>query len=133
MTDAINPSHYQQHPSGLQIIEMTRHMPFSLGNAFKYIARAMHKHDSPLEDLKKAQWYLEDYATNFTERLPTNINKMLWDKAVIAVNTKRHDFFYHELDQSVLYDIYKMAFEHHVHTDTQKALFKLHQMVRQVS
>ncbi len=30
---------------------------FSLGNAIKYIARAEHK-DKKLEDLKKAQWYL---------------------------------------------------------------------------
>ena len=133
MSDAINPSHYQQHPSGMQPIEMIRHMPFSLGNAFKYIARAMHKHDSPLEDLKKAQWYLGDYATSFTERLPSNINKMLWDKAVVGFRTKYHDFFVHESDQSVLYDIYKLSFAHHVYEDTQKALFKVHHMIREAT
>ena len=32
---------------------------FSLGNAIKYIMRAGKKEDNPVQDLKKAQWYLE--------------------------------------------------------------------------
>ena len=31
---------------------------FCLGNAFKYIYRCQKKHESPVEDVKKAQWYL---------------------------------------------------------------------------
>lgn len=58
MKDAINPSHYKSHPSGVQCIEVTEHMNFCLGNAMKYIWRAGLKGDA-IEDLKKARWYLE--------------------------------------------------------------------------
>jgi hypothetical protein len=57
--DAINPSHYRRHPSGIECIEVTRHMNFNTGNAIKYIWRYLDK-DDPVENLKKAQWYLDD-------------------------------------------------------------------------
>ncbi len=31
---------------------------FCLGNAFKYLWRCLKKHRTPVEDLKKARWYL---------------------------------------------------------------------------
>lgn len=31
---------------------------YCIMNAFKYIFRCLKKHDSPLDDLKKAQWYI---------------------------------------------------------------------------
>ena len=34
---------------------------FCLCNAFKYIYRCKHKHDSPVEDVKKARWYLTKF------------------------------------------------------------------------
>lgn len=34
---------------------------FCLCNSFKYLYRCMHKHDSPLEDIDKAIWYLNKY------------------------------------------------------------------------
>jgi Protein of unknwon function (DUF3310) len=58
MTDAINPPHYQAHPSGIQCIEITEHMNFCLGNAIKYIWRAGLKNNA-IEDLRKARWYLD--------------------------------------------------------------------------
>jgi hypothetical protein len=57
--DAINPAHYRKHPSGIECIEVTRHMNFNTGNAIKYIWRYLDKGD-PVENLKKAQWYLDD-------------------------------------------------------------------------
>ena len=57
--DPINhPSHYTSHPSGIESIEITKHMSFTLGNAVKYIWRADLKHDA-IEDLKKAAWYIQ--------------------------------------------------------------------------
>jgi hypothetical protein len=56
--DPINPSHYRKHPSGVECIEITEHMTFNSGNAVKYIWRYMDKGD-PVENLRKAQWYLE--------------------------------------------------------------------------
>ena len=56
--DAVNhPKHYTQHPSGVECIEITEHMGFTLGNAMKYIWRADFKNG--VEDLKKAKWYIE--------------------------------------------------------------------------
>lgn len=57
--DAVeHPSHYTSHPSGVECIEITRHMNFPLGNAVKYIWRADLKHDA-IEDLRKARTYLD--------------------------------------------------------------------------
>lgn len=56
--DNINPKHYKEHPSGIECIDITKHMGFCLGNAIKYIWRAGKKGDA-IEDLQKAVWYLE--------------------------------------------------------------------------
>jgi hypothetical protein len=58
--DQVNhPKHYTSHPSGVECIEITRHMGYNLGNAMKYIWRCDLKRDA-IEDLKKAIWYLQD-------------------------------------------------------------------------
>ena len=58
MTDNINhPKHYTSHPSGVECIQVTEHMSFNLGNAVKYLWRADEK-GAPLDDLKKAAWYI---------------------------------------------------------------------------
>lgn len=57
-----HPPHYTKHLSGVECIEITRHMGFNLGNAIKYIWRADLKGNS-LEDLKKAIFYIEDELT----------------------------------------------------------------------
>lgn len=58
ISDAIDPSHYRAHPSGVECIQITEHMNFNLGNAIKYIWRASLK-GRLIEDLKKARWYLD--------------------------------------------------------------------------
>lgn len=63
MEDMVNhPSHYTQHPSGIECIQVTRDFNFCLGNAIKYIWRVgldVVKHeDKQIEDLEKAVWYL---------------------------------------------------------------------------
>lgn len=58
--DPVNhPSHYTEHPSGIECIQITEHMNFCLGNAVKYIWRAGLKNDNAIEDLKKARWYVD--------------------------------------------------------------------------
>ena len=60
MTDVVNhPSHYTGHPSGIECIEVVRHMNFNLGNAVKYVWRVDDKGD-PIENLRKAVFYIED-------------------------------------------------------------------------
>lgn len=61
MDDPVNhPKHYTSHPSGVECIEVTRHMNFNLGNVVKYLWRAGLKNEATLEDLRKAAWYLND-------------------------------------------------------------------------
>jgi hypothetical protein len=54
-----HPRHYTSHPSGVECIDIAEHFGFNLGNATKYIWRAGLKSADPLEDLKKARWYIE--------------------------------------------------------------------------
>jgi hypothetical protein len=60
--DQVNhPVHYTSHQSGIEAIQVTRHMNFNLGNAMKYIWRAGIKSDEKhIEDLQKAIFYIND-------------------------------------------------------------------------
>ena len=59
-TDMVNhPKHYNHHRSGIECIEIVRHMGFNLGNAVKYIWRADLK-GKAIEDLQKAIFYIND-------------------------------------------------------------------------
>lgn len=60
MSNSVNhPKHYTSHPSGIECIQITRHMNFCLGNAIKYIWRADEK-GKAIEDLDKAIFYLQE-------------------------------------------------------------------------
>ena len=55
--DMVNhPPHYTGHPSGVECIEVAEHLPFCLGNAFKYLFRYRDKGGK--QDIDKARWYL---------------------------------------------------------------------------
>ena len=53
-----SPKHYTSHPSGIEVIRITEHMNFCLGNAIKYILRADFKGET-VQDLEKARWYID--------------------------------------------------------------------------
>lgn len=64
-----HPSHYTwlKDLCGIEVIDITRHMDFDLGNAIKYILRQGRKSeegidntDKAIEDLKKAIFYIND-------------------------------------------------------------------------
>ena len=74
MSDAINPTHYQSHPTGLQCIEITEHMNFCRGNAMKYLWRAGLKGDA-LEDLQKARWYLDREIARMTGKSDLDVRE----------------------------------------------------------
>lgn len=59
-SNAVNhPSYYQGKIEVIDFIE-DKGLGFNLGNCIKYIARCHLKHkDNPVEDLKKARWYLD--------------------------------------------------------------------------
>ena len=64
-----HPSHYTwlKDKYGIEVIDITIHLDFDLGNAIKYILRAGHKieegydnRSKTIEDLKKAIFYIND-------------------------------------------------------------------------
>jgi hypothetical protein len=57
VTAVNHPVHYNQHPAGIECIDVIEHMTFPIGNVIKYAWRADYKND--LEDLEKAKWYLD--------------------------------------------------------------------------
>ncbi len=66
-----HPAHYNQHPAGIECIDIIRHYTCDIANAIKYLWRAglkpeMGKQDAEkeIEDLRKALWYIEDYMEN---------------------------------------------------------------------
>jgi len=63
MDNKTNPDHYQI--GKCQVIEITEHLDFCLGNVVKYAARAGRKAgEEALDDLKKAKWYLDRAISN---------------------------------------------------------------------
>jgi hypothetical protein len=65
--DAVNhPSHYKV--GGIETIDFieAKQLDYHLGNVVKYISRADHK-DEKLENLKKAQWYLNRAVANLSK------------------------------------------------------------------
>lgn len=62
MSDTVDhPKHYNSHPSGIECIEVVRHMGFNIGNVIKYCWRAgLKDNNADIDDLKKARWYLND-------------------------------------------------------------------------
>lgn len=72
-----HPNHYTwlKDKCGIEVIDITRHMDFCLGNAIKYILRAGHKEDAAMsrdektvQDLEKAIWYIKDVINQIKER-----------------------------------------------------------------
>lgn len=66
-----HPFHYNAHPSGVECIDVIEHMSFNIGSAMKYLWRADHKHESPLEDLRKARWYIDREIKRLSSERPT--------------------------------------------------------------
>lgn len=65
MTDLVNhPQHYAEHYDH-EVIELTQHLSFCLGNAVKYILRAPFK-GAELLDLQKAEWYVRRMVDEFS-------------------------------------------------------------------
>lgn len=59
INDPINhPTHYTSHPSGVEVIQITEHENFCIGNAIKYLMRHNLK-GAPVQDLKKAIFYID--------------------------------------------------------------------------
>lgn len=55
-----HPTHYNQHPSGVECITIIEHFSHNVGAAVKYLWRAGLKPGaSEIDDLRKAAWYIQ--------------------------------------------------------------------------
>jgi len=63
--DNINPSHYKQ--GNIEVIDfiLDQDLNYLEGNVIKYVSR--YKYKNGLEDLKKAQWYLNKIMLELTK------------------------------------------------------------------
>ena len=53
-----HPKHYNEHPTGIECIDIVEEFGFNVGNIIKYAWRAGLKPDSDcIDDLRKAEWY----------------------------------------------------------------------------
>jgi hypothetical protein len=69
MSTVNHPAHYNQGSiETIDLIESVVGNGFSIGCVIKYVSRYQYK-NNPLEDLKKAQWYLERLIRNEEIRL----------------------------------------------------------------
>lgn len=67
-----HPTHYNNHPSGVECIDVVECMNFNRGNAVKYIWRAGDKSpDTEITDLEKARWYIDREITRLQRALLT--------------------------------------------------------------
>jgi hypothetical protein len=73
-----HPAHYTSHPSGIEAIEVCGKMGFCLGNAFKYLFRMENKWN-PLEDIKKAKWYIDREAFQREYDIKSKFTPEKWD------------------------------------------------------
>lgn len=60
------PLHYNNHPSRVECIEVTRLLYYDIGNATKYVWRRGDK-GNPAQDLEKSLFYLADARNNVPE------------------------------------------------------------------
>jgi hypothetical protein len=61
-----HPSHYNS--GAIEVIDAIEdwNLDFNAGNVVKYVARHEHK-ANPIEDLKKARWYLDRLISNYEQ------------------------------------------------------------------
>lgn len=88
MTDATidfvnHPPHYNAY--SIEVIEVTRHCLFDIGNAVKYMLRHLHKNNSK-QDLEKARWYISDHINHKNDELPLIRDEDAKDKLRILID-----------------------------------------------
>ena len=96
MEQVNHPKHYNQHPNGIECIDIIRHYVCDIANALKYLWRAglkpeMGKDDAEkeIEDLNKALWYIEDYRVKIP-KLPLRYFKRTARMQQIVIEVTGH-------------------------------------------
>lgn len=84
--DVVNkPKHYNSHPSGVECIDIARHLSGDWFNVFKYVFRAEHKNGR--EDIEKAIFYAKD---SLTHGLPMHAPS--WGRTPMELTARVIDF-----------------------------------------
>lgn len=94
--DTINKAqHYNSHPSGVECIDVARHLTGAWFNAFKYVFRAEHKNGR--QDLEKALYYINDAHEHYTPMRYTTVWPLTvyadLEKIIMAETGERRAFF----------------------------------------
>ena len=58
MSNVDHPQHYNQHPAGIECIDVIEEFSLNIGNAMRYLWRHQFK-GAVIEDLEKAAWYIQ--------------------------------------------------------------------------
>lgn len=84
-----HPKHYNQHPAGIECIDIIRHYTCDIANAIKYLWRAglkaemgMKDAEKEIEDLNKALWYIEDYRKHINKHTTYIVAKAAKDSSL---------------------------------------------------
>ena len=87
--DPINPKHYTSRQSGIECIEISKHLSGCLAQAFQYVWRCGQK-DDPIQELKKAIWFIKaELSVQQNDRLIVR-KAMLIDEKLKELSV--HDF-----------------------------------------
>ena len=98
--DNINPEHYKTQ--SIECIEITQHYNFCVGNAIKYLWRCESK-GNKLEDLKKAQWYINKELDRMFDLEITSI----WiDVKELTLNEHKHKLNFPDNIYNCIYEFY---------------------------
>jgi hypothetical protein len=87
--DPINPNHYTSHPSGIQCVEISKHLSGCLAQAFQYVWRCGQK-DDPIQDLKKAIWFIDTEIDISTSDKQTVTNILAIEEPLNLVTKYEH-------------------------------------------
>ena len=93
MEDNVNhPQHYMKGFASVapECIDITRYLPFALGNAFKYVWRVGKKggKEKAQEDLQKASWYVNEWAMQIAHDAAPTSGGMMAARAVFGLLIK---------------------------------------------
>lgn len=122
-----NAAHYNNHPSGVEAIQVCRRLSFNLGNAFKYVFRRKEKSElmmsnveAELKNLDKALYYLKDEKKYVSGGVPTSMPCIELIKIADAETDEMAKAFYLLLEEILVRGVFPQSLQRLI--DTVKVL-----------
>ena len=107
-----HPKHYNEHPAGIECIDVIEAFNFNLGSVIKYVWRAgLKPGENDLDDLRKAEWFLQrEIASreNKSDNQPAPQPKVehIWQHLVLRYNDGQDIVFQTFIDTSKPFSLY---------------------------